>query len=150
LALYVSLKPVGESYALIALILGLMAVVLIVVSRPILELSNLSKNYALAGPDGKAQFLAAAEALLSLFDGTSWFASTLFGAISLLISSLLMLRATVYSKATAWVGIVTNLLVCGFFLPVIGKFLLFLTVPGYFAWYSLLARRYFQLSRVDS
>ena len=42
LALCVSLKPVNESYALIALAIGLIGVVLLIPSRPLSELYTLS------------------------------------------------------------------------------------------------------------
>jgi hypothetical protein len=42
LALYVALKQVNESYALIALILTLMAVLLVVQTRPLAELTLLT------------------------------------------------------------------------------------------------------------
>jgi hypothetical protein len=148
LALYVSLKPVNESYALIALVIGLIGVVLLVPARPILELFALSKLYAGAANEvAQSRYLAAGEPLLAMFDGTGWFTNTLLGALSLLISSLLMLRSRLYSRATAYVGIVTNAAVCGFFLPGLGLFLLFLSLPGYITWYFLLARRFFQLSK---
>jgi hypothetical protein len=147
LALYVSLKKVNESYALIALALGLIGVVLLIPSRPISELFALSKSYSTASSEAaKSQTLAAAEALLTLFNGTNWFMNTLLGGISLLISSLLMLRSNLYSKATAYIGIITNAVVCCFFIPVAGVFLLFLSLPGYLIWYFLLARRFFQLA----
>ncbi len=85
--------------------------------------------------------------MLLLFNGTSWFMNTLLGGISLLISSILMLRSPLYSKATAYVGIFTNAVVCGFFLPRIGIFLLFLSLPGYMIWYFLLARRFFRMAK---
>jgi hypothetical protein len=151
LALYVSLKPVNESYALIALVVGLVGVVLLVPARPILELFALAKLYASATTEvAQSRYLAAGESLLAMFDGIGWFTNTLLGALSLLISSLLMLRSKIYSRATAYVGIVTNAAVCGFFLPGIGLFLLFLSLPGYMIWYFLLARRFFQLSRSPS
>jgi hypothetical protein len=37
--------------------------------------------------------------------------------------------------------------VCGFFIPTLGKFLLFLSLPGYMIWYFLLAKRFLQLGR---
>jgi hypothetical protein len=148
LAFYVSLKEVNESYALIAVALGLIGLVLLIPSRPISELFTLSRLYAAAATEAdKTRYLAASETLLALFNGTNWFMNTLLGAISLLISSLLMLRSTVYNKATAYVGIFTNAVVCGFFLPRIGIFLLFLSLPGYMIWYFLLARRFFQMAR---
>jgi hypothetical protein len=60
-----------------------------------------------------------------------------------------MLRSSIFSKATAYVGIVSNVAVCSFFIPVVGIFLLFLSVPGYAIWYFLLARKFFQLGRGD-
>jgi len=148
LALFVSLKTINESYALVALTVGLIGVGLLVPSRPLFELYALSKLY-IASADGalKDQYLAAGETLLLLFDGTGWFMNTLLGAISLLISSILMLRSNLYSRITAYVGIVTNLAICGFFIPGIGVLLLFLSLPGYMIWYFLLAKKFFQMSR---
>ena len=148
LALYVSLKHVNESYALIALALGLIGVVLLIPARPIFELYSLSEAYATAATQAaRSQYLAAGDALLALFDGTGWFMNTLLGALSLSISSILMLRSNIYSKSTAYVGIITNVAVCGFFIPGIGILLLFLSLPGYMIWYFLLAKRFFQMGR---
>lgn len=148
LALFVSLKQVNESYALAALAVGLVGLILLIPSRPLLEMLALSGKYTAATTEAaKSQVLAAGEALLALFDGTGWFLNTLLGALSLLVSSLLMLRSQTYSKATAYAGIITNVMVCGFFIPVVGKFLLFLSLPGYMAWYFLLAKRFFQMGR---
>ena len=74
--------------------------------------------------------------------------NTLLGSISLLVSSILMLRGGIYSKVTAIVGIITNVVVCGFFIPGLGTFLLFLSLPGYMFWYFLLAKRFFQFGRI--
>lgn len=148
LALYVSLKPVNESYALIALVIGLIGVVLLIPARPLFELYSLSGLYASATTAAaKSQSLAAGETLLALFSGTNWFMNTLLGALSLLISSLLMLRSKIFSHATAYVGIFTSAVTCGFFIPGIGIFLLFLSLPGMMIWYFMLAKRFFQLAR---
>ncbi len=149
LALYVSLRRVNESYGLIALVLGLIAAALIIPARPIVEMFNLSNLYsAAAGEVARSQILAAGEGLHALFNGTSWMANTVLGGISLLVSSLLMLRSNIFSKATAWVGIVTNVAVLFFFLPgTIGTLLLFLSLPGYMVWYIQMARRFFRMGR---
>jgi len=150
LAFYVSLRQVSESYALIALAVGLIAVGFLIPARPLIELYSLSGQYAAATTEAaKSHYLAAGEALLASFDGVGWFLNTLLGGLSLLVSSILMLRSEIYGKATAYVGIVSNIAVCSFFIPVIGIFLLFLSVPGYAIWYFLLARRFFQLGRGD-
>ena len=148
LALFVSLEQVNRSYALLALAVGLIAVVLLIPSRPLVEMTSLSAQYASATTESaKAQYLATGDALLTTFNGTGWFMNTLLGGISLLVSSILMLRGGIYSKATAIVGIITNALVCGFFIPGLGTFLLFLSLPGYLIWYFLLARRFFQMGK---
>jgi len=148
LAFYVSLRQVSESYALIALAVGLIAVGFLVPARPLLELYSLSGQYAAATTEAaKSQYLAAGEALLASFDGVGWFLNTLLGGLSLLVSSILMRRSEIYSKTTAYVGIVSNIAVCSFFIPVVGIFLLFLSVPGYAIWYFLLARDFFKLGR---
>ena len=146
LTLYISLRQVNETYATVAFVVGLVGVVLLFPSRPLIELVNLSKSYASATSEAaKSQYLASGDTLLALFDGTGWFLNNLLGGFSLLVSSLLMLRSNVYNKATAYVGIVTNAMVCAFFLPVLGMIFLFLTIPGYMLWYFLLARTFFKL-----
>jgi len=148
IALYIALKQVNESYALIALVVGLMADVLIIPARPIYEMFTFSTLFTAATTEAaRSQYLAAGEALLSLFNGTSWFLNTLLGGASLLISSLLMLRGKVFSKATAIVGIVTNAAVCLFFVPGVGTYFLLLSLPGYMIWYYLLARRFLGLAK---
>jgi hypothetical protein len=149
LALYVSLRPVNESLALIALAVGLVAVVLLIHARPLMELYALSSKYAAATTEAtRNQYLAAGEALLASFDGVGWFLNTLLGGLSLLVSSILMLRSSLYGKAIAYVGIASNVAVCCFFIPVIGIFLLFISVLGYVIWYFMLARRFLLLGTV--
>jgi hypothetical protein len=146
LALYVALKRVNESWALIALVLGLIAVVLIVPARPLAELVSLSGKYAAATTETtRSQYLAAGDALLELFAGTAWIVFTVFLGLSGLISSLLMLRSNVFSKTTAYVGIISSIPGFGFFIPVIGPLLLFVSTFGGIAWYALIARAFFRL-----
>jgi hypothetical protein len=57
-----------------------------------------------------------------------------------------MLRSDIFSKATAYVGIVSNVVVFGLYVPVIGVYLSMLSVVGYFVWYILIARRLFRLA----
>ena len=148
ITLYVALKQVNESYALIALIVGLIGLAAIIPSRPIAEMFSLSRLYATAATSTeKSQYLAAGDALLALFNGSAWIINTVLGSLSLLISALLMLRGTIFSKATAYVGIVTNIVPLGFFLPGIGPIFLFLSLPFMVVWDIQLARRFFQLGR---
>jgi hypothetical protein len=148
LAVYTSLRKVNESAALSALAVGLIGLVLLIPARPILEWVHLSNAYAITRVEAeKSQILASIATLLAQFNDTGWFMNTLLGGLSLLISSILLLRSNLFSKATAYIGIATHLVLCGFVTPAISVFLLFLCLPGYMAWYFLLARRFFQLGR---
>lgn len=149
LALYVSLKSVNESYALIALVLGLFSVAALLPSRPIIEIMQLSDQYYATAPGNAAQshYLAAGEALLALFGGTSWMASILFLYTSALIFSILMLRSVAYSKATAIVGIIINLCGLGFVIPVVGLILLMISTFGGIVWNLQLARSFLRLAK---
>jgi hypothetical protein len=146
LVLYVTLKGVDEGWALIALTLGLLGLICLVPSRPIPEMFVLSDQYAAAITDAeRATYLAAGESMLAHFHGMAYHAHYILGSASLLISSFLMLRSDMFSKATAYVGIVTNIVVFGLYVPEVGVYISMLSVVGYVIWYILIARRLFQL-----
>ena len=150
LTLYVALKPVNESYALIALVFGLMAIVLVVPARPLAELVLLSDQYAAATTEAaQNQILTSGETLLLLFNGTAWMVFTVFMAISGLISSLLMLGSSQFSKITAYVGMFTALPGFCFFIPTVGPLFLFVATFGGIVWYFLIARVFFRLGWGD-
>jgi hypothetical protein len=150
LVLYVTLKEVDDGWALLALALGLLALVCLFISRPILEVIALSDQHAAATTDAqRAMYQAAGEATLALFHGTAFNAHYILGPISLMISSFLMLRSEVFGKRTAYVGIVTNIVVFGLYVPAIGVYLSLLSVAGYLAWYILIARKLLHLRRND-
>lgn len=146
LVLYVTLKEVNESWALIALTLGLLGLVCLVPARPIPEMFVLSDQYAAAATEAeRATYLVAGESMLTHFHGMAYHVHYILGSASLLISSFLMLRSDTFSKATAYVGVVTNVVVFGLYVPQIGVYLSLLSVVGYLIWYILIARRLFQL-----
>ena len=146
LVFYVVLREVDEGWALLALALGLVGWLYLVPARPIPEMFALSDGYAAAATEAeRATFLAAGEAMLAHFQGSAYHAHYILGSVSLLISSFLMLRSKIFGRATAWVGIVTNLVVFGLYVPVVGITLSLLSVVGYFVWYLLIARKLFRL-----
>jgi hypothetical protein len=148
LALYVALKRVNESYAFIALALGVLAVAVLIPSRPLVELVALSDKYTAATSEvERSQYLAAGESLHALFNGTAWAAQTIFFLLAGLINGLLMLRARPFSKATAWTGIVASIIGLGFFVPIVGMVLLFANTILSVIWSILLARDFFKLER---
>lgn len=150
IALYAALKRVNESYTLIALVLGLMAIALLIPTKPLAELVFLSEQYAAATTEvARSQYLAAGEALLTLASGTAWIIFSLFSNISFLLSSLLMLRSTDFGKAAAYIGIVNSIFALGIIIPVfviaaicgLGA-----TIVGTM-WFVLLARDFFRLGK---
>ena len=150
IALYAALKRVNESYTLIALVLGLMAIALLIPTKPLAELVFLSEQYAAATTEvARSQYLVAGEALLTLASGTAWIIFSLFSNISFLLSSLLMLRSTDFGKATAYIGIVNSIFALGIIIPVfviaaicgLGA-----TIVGTM-WFVLLARDFFRLGK---
>ncbi len=146
LVLYVMLKEVDEGWALIALVLGLTGLACLVPSRPIPEMFALSDRWAAATTEAeRASYQAAGEAVLTHFHGMAYHAHYLLGSASLLISSFLMLRSATFSRATAYVGIVTNIVVFGLYVPGIGVYLSLLSVLGYLIWYILIARKLFRM-----
>jgi hypothetical protein len=148
LAMYVALKRVNESYALIALVLALIAVVLLIPSRPLAEMVLLSDKYTVATSETEqTRYLAAGESLHALFNGTAWMAQTVFFIFAGLFNCLLMLHTRFFSKSTAWTGIIISLIGMGFFLPVIGMVLLFLNTIGSVFWFIMMARDFFRLER---
>jgi hypothetical protein len=146
LALYVALKQVNESYALIALVLGLMGVILWLTSRPLVEMTYLSGQYAAAATEAaKNQYLAAGETFHALFNGTAWMLSQFMISISGTISDVLMLKSKYFSKATAYVGFVLAITGFTFWIPVIGIPMALVGTLGGTVWFVLMARDFFRL-----
>jgi hypothetical protein len=147
LALYAALRRADESLALVALSLALMAIGLVIVCRPLAELTLLSDDYAaVTDAAEKTRLLAAGEGLRRQLDGTAWAAQTAFYMLTGLLNSALMLRTRFFGKATAWLGIVISTLGLGFFLPGVGLLLLFVNTIGGVPWCLLLAR---DLSKIE-
>ena len=148
LALYAALKRINESYAFIALALGLIAVPMLLAARPITEMVMLSDKFATATSEAlRSQYLAAGEALLEHFSGTAWLVESFCLIVSGLISALLMLRSPIFGKTTARVGIVTSLVGLGFVIPVIGPLLFFVNTILSIVFSILVARDLFRLGR---
>lgn len=146
LALYVALKQVNESYALIALVFELIGIVLYFTARPVAEMAIVSAKYALAsGEMAKAQYLAAGEALNALFNGTSWILSQILTSVSGIISSLLMLRTKFFGKGTAYLGIVSGIFSIGIVIPGLGAIAGLIGTTSGIVWFILLAKAFYKL-----
>ena len=147
LALYIALRRANESFMAIALAFGLVGTVAIIIARPAFDMLYLSEQYAAATTDAqRAMFLAAGEAMLAIVNGTAFHVSYVLASINLLIIPVVMLRSNIFSKATAYIGILAGIFGFGLYVPKIGIILSIISVmPFYAIWYILIARRLFQL-----
>jgi hypothetical protein len=150
-ALYFALRKEKEISAVIAMILGLVAVVAMIVARPIFEIFSLSNLYFSAiSISDKTLYLISGETLLAQFHGTAWHISMFLSSISSLIFANLMLHSPYFSRTLAYIGIVTFGLGTLFWLPGVGIMILFISMLGSVPWAILLARSFFHLVKVGS
>lgn len=147
LALYILLRQVSPSWMAMFLILSVLGIMCFIAARPAFEMLYLSQAYASAVTDNqRAVLLAAGEANLATFHGTAFYVSYILGTLTGLMISLVMLRSSIFSKATAYVRIASSICDFGLFLPLIGMFISILSVLFMAAWNIMIARRLFQLS----
>ncbi|HVN55608.1 MAG TPA: DUF4386 family protein [Anaerolineaceae bacterium] len=154
LAIYFSTKQANESYALIALVFGLISCVLAFFMRPIAEMFYLSSQYTVATTDAaRNQYLAAGEAISALFNGTAWILYFISFGVELLLSSLLMLKIKAFSRTTAWLGIFLTIGVFSVFAVIIPELAQIATILNLVStliwtiWNILVARTLFHLAR---
>jgi hypothetical protein len=109
LALFTALKRNSESLISIALTLGLLGIAAYFVSNTAFEMLSLSHQYAAAATDvQRATFLAAGQSMLAIYSGTAFDMYYVLNATALLIFSSVMLRTNVFSRATAYVGLLAG------------------------------------------
>jgi hypothetical protein len=148
LALYIALRRASESFMAIALALGLVATVALITARPAFEMLYLSGQYAAATTEAqRSMLLAAGEATRAVFYGTAFNASNVLGNINLLIVPLVMLRSSIFGKATAYMGILAGILGFAMYVPTVGIFLGILSAVFLAIWRVLIAVKFFQLGR---
>ncbi len=148
LALYVALRKTNESFMLIGAALGFVGIAALFASNPAANMNFLSGQYAAAATDAqRALFLAAGEAMLAVYSGTAYHISLILGSVALVIIPIVMLQSKIFSKATAYMGILANVLALGFYVPKIGIYILLFSVIFLLVWYILITRRLFQLGR---
>jgi len=148
LALYVALRKTNESFMVIGAALGFVGIAALFASNPAANMHFLSGQYAAAATDAqRSLFLAAGEAMLSVNSGTAYHVSLILGSVALVIIPIVMLQGKIFSKATAYMGILANVLALGFYLPKIGIYILLFSVVFLWIWYILITRRLFQLGQ---
>ena len=153
LALYVALKRANKSYMALATTLALIGIAVFLATNNPFSMLSLSDQYAAATIDAqRSVFLAAGQAILA---NTNQRAVV---SVAGLIVSAVMLRSNIFSKVTAYVGILANAISLAeyfrlTFAPAAVLLLLIIaTASGLLLliWYILIARRLFQLGQGGS
>ncbi|MDQ3851253.1 MAG: hypothetical protein M3299_00290 [Thermoproteota archaeon] len=95
----------------------------------------------------RTMLLAAGQTLLTSLQSSTFYVSYILMAAAGLITSTVMLRSNnnIFSKLTAYVGILASVLGLGLFVPTIGLLLSLISLIPTVMWYILIARRLFQL-----
>jgi hypothetical protein len=148
LALYVALRRASESVMAIATALGLVGMAAYLSSNTAFAMLFLSQQYAVATTEAqRSQLVAAGQAMLATYTGTAFQVNYVVGAFVMVMTALVMLRSKIFSKATAYVGILSSVIGLGLYVPRIGIFLSIASVPFLAVWNVLIARRLFRLGR---
>jgi hypothetical protein len=147
LALYTALRRASQSFMAIALTAGLVGIATYFASTTAFDMLSLSDQYAAATTEAqRSMFLAAGQTMLAIWQGTAFDVAYILEGVALLIMAVVMLRSTLFSKRTAYVGILLG--VMSLAPPTAGTIGLLLA-PASLApleiWDILIARRLFQL-----
>lgn len=159
LALYGVLKRVSGSAMVIAASCGLVGIAVYFCSNQAFSTLSLSDRYAIAASDiQRSILLASGEALLAInnpgaiHQGTGIYTSFLLVSLAGLIFSTSMLRSDAFGRATAYAGILANVVGLGYlialiFVPSMYALPTIVSAPFRVVWYVLIARKLLQLGR---
>lgn len=149
-ALYLTLRKTNKSLATLALIIGVFGSASFFVSNTSINFLYLTKQYTAAVTDAqKSIYIAAGESMMSLYQGTAYHMHYILGCLSLLIFSFLMVKSGLYKRSMGVIGIVTNLIAFGLYVPEIGVYISTFSVIGYAIWFTLIAKQFFILARKE-
>ncbi len=119
IALYVALRQINKSAVLIALCTGLVGVAVYFASNQVFAVLALSNQYAAAEAD-RAALLAAGEALLAIGSrGAGVYLGLFLVTLAALMFSIAMLQGGIFSRLTAYMGIVGNACILCYFVTLI-------------------------------
>lgn len=156
--MYVALWGANRVHTTIAAALAFIGVTLFLTTPSVLSMAYLSDQYSAATSEArKALLLGAGEAILAsdMWHSTGPFIGGILLQSGALWISAVMLRGKVFSKATAYIGLMTYALdlahmLAGILVPRAGFILMAVAGPLYLIWFPLVGRRLYQLRRVES
>ncbi len=154
LGLFAALRRVDRANTILSTALAFVGVTLLLATPMALSMMSLSGKYAAATTDAtKTQLLAAGEAILAtdMWHGTGAIMGGILLQSGAVLISVVMLRSSVFGKATAYLGILMHgfdlaHIVFGLFLPGVGVVLMAIAGPLYPIWLFLVSRRLLQLA----
>jgi hypothetical protein len=136
IALWAALFKTDFANSTLGLVIGLISTVAVLTTRPIIELFLLSSQYeSYTNLEQRQGIVTSAETLLSLFHGTSWAISVIFGGIAAIVFFFAMRKSLIFRKTTAWFFLLSGLGALFVLIPTIGIILLFFlaTIGGILA-----------------
>jgi uncharacterized membrane protein YGL010W len=150
-AFWAALSDVNPSLTTIALTFQFIGVAAYLASASAFEMLGLSRLYiAATNEKEKDILLAAGQAAYSNWQGTAFNVSCLAGCIALILISVVMLRSRIFSKKTAYLGLIAGILMS---VPPtagnIGIVLSFLSLVPTIPWLIMISLRFLQLSRTN-
>jgi hypothetical protein len=155
--LYSALRDTRNGMMALVTALGFAGIILWLSKHSALSMISLSDQYAAATTElQRSQLLAAGQAVIAsdMWHSTGAFLSGIFLQSALTLVSVLMLRGGVFSKATAWVGILAHgldllhVLIMPF-APTVGAWLLIVFGTLYPVWFFMVGRRLLQLGKAE-
>ncbi len=154
LGLFAALRRVDQANTVLATTLAFAGTTLVLATPTALPLLSLSDKYWAATSDAvRAQFLAAGEALMSsdIWHATGAMVGGVLVQSGAVLICCVMLRGGVFSRTTAWLGIVMHGIdlahtVLGPFAPMFAAILMALAGLLYPVWFFLIGRRLLQLA----
>lgn len=157
LGLFAALRYSDFAHALLSTTLAIVGVTLVLATPTALSMIPLSDKFAAAtSPSDRSQLLAAGEAVLAadMWHATGAILGGVFTQIGAVLISVVMLKGGVFSKTTAWLGIVMHGLdlahiVGGLIHPVFGVVLMSLAGPLYPIWLTMVGLRLIGLAKND-
>jgi len=156
-ALYAAMRHIRKAMSMLAVIVFMTGTVILVCSNVALPMLELSQKYFAGNEAQRLMYAAAGEGLL--VQGTHGSGGVFFGFfipnIAGLIISLAMLSGGVFSKTTAWLGIVGSLLLMLYvlmvtFIPSVETMATAFAMPGgllLLVWMILFTIKLFKLSK---
>lgn len=147
LALYIVLRQVSQSLIAIAMALVFVGIATYFPSNIAFSMLSLSDQYAATTTDAqRTMLLASGQALLTSLQSSTFYVSYILMSVAgMIISAVMLQSSSIFSKLTAYVGILASVLGLGLFVPTIGLLLSLISLIPTMMWYILIARRLFRL-----